>query len=372
MKRSRATELKVGIFVIAALIIGSTLTFILGSQRQVFQSKVQYQAIFQSVDGLRAGGPVRIAGVAVGSVGEVDLRPDGQIHVTIGIIESKADLIRQDSVATIGSKGMLGDKLIEISPGQGDRLPPGGTIATESPVGLGEYVTKAGAILGDVEMTVQNLRSATEPLAEEQFAEDLRSTMRNVAEVTRMAAEEDGTVRRLLSDPQMADDVQGTVRSARRTSDQLAQTAGGVNAIVREIRSGDGTAHELIYGQEGRRLVSNLADATGEAAAVMRDVREGDGMLHDLIYEDEGAEAMDNVTAMTEDLRAIVADIRAGRGTIGGLLMDPSIYEDVKRLVGDLQRNEILRSLVRYSIRRDESQGPIEIEAVPGVEVETD
>ncbi|MEM9864220.1 MAG: hypothetical protein AAF938_21655, partial [Myxococcota bacterium] len=43
------------------------------------------------------------------------------------------------------------------------------------------------------------------------------------------------------------------------------------------------------------------------------------------------------------------------RGTVGGFLTDPSIYEDVKRLVGDLQRNDILRSLVRYSIRRDEA-----------------
>ena len=57
---------------------------------------------------------------------------------------------------------------------------------------------------------------------------------------------------------------------------------------------------------------------------------------------------------MSGDLRAIVDDVRAGRGTIGGLLVDPSIYEDIKRLVGNLQRNEILRSLVRYSIREDE------------------
>jgi phospholipid/cholesterol/gamma-HCH transport system substrate-binding protein len=63
---------------------------------------------------------------------------------------------------------------------------------------------------------------------------------------------------------------------------------------------------------------------------------------------------IENLTAMSQDLRLIVADVRAGRGTIGGLLVDPSIYEDVKRLVGNLERNEILRALVRYSIREDE------------------
>jgi phospholipid/cholesterol/gamma-HCH transport system substrate-binding protein len=44
-------------------------------------------------------------------------------------------------------------------------------------------------------------------------------------------------------------------------------------------------------------------------------------------------------------------DIRAGRGTLGALLVDPSLYEDIKTLVGNVQRNEVLRALVRYAIR---------------------
>ena len=132
MKRSRGTELKVGIFVITALFIGGSLAFILGNQRNVFRSKVQFQAIFEAVDGLRSGAPVRIAGVDVGTVDKVDLRDDGQIHVTIGIIEDQADLVREDSVATIGSKGMLGDKLVDISAGRGERLPPGGQAGPEA------------------------------------------------------------------------------------------------------------------------------------------------------------------------------------------------------------------------------------------------
>ena len=61
-------------------------------------------------------------------------------------------------------------------------------------------------------------------------------------------------------------------------------------------------------------------------------------------------------------MAAITDDVRAGRGTIGGLLVDPSIYEDVKRLVGDLERNDILRALVRYSIRRDEEGDAAQVE----------
>ena len=64
----------------------------------------------------------------------------------------------------------------------------------------------------------------------------------------------------------------------------------------------------------------------------------------------------ENATNAVGELNTILRNIREGRGTIGALLTDSTIYEDVKRLVGDLQRNEILRALVRYSIRNDEAR----------------
>jgi phospholipid/cholesterol/gamma-HCH transport system substrate-binding protein len=58
----------------------------------------------------------------------------------------------------------------------------------------------------------------------------------------------------------------------------------------------------------------------------------------------------ENLGVMSDDLRQIVADLRAGKGTVGALLVDPSVYEDLKRVLGDVQRNDVLRALVRYSI----------------------
>ena len=59
---------------------------------------------------------------------------------------------------------------------------------------------------------------------------------------------------------------------------------------------------------------------------------------------------------MSDDLRAIVHDVRQGKGTLGALLVDPSVYEDIRALVGNVERNEVLRALVRYSIKADEGK----------------
>jgi phospholipid/cholesterol/gamma-HCH transport system substrate-binding protein len=69
---------------------------------------------------------------------------------------------------------------------------------------------------------------------------------------------------------------------------------------------------------------------------------------------------MQNLNAMSGDLKAIVADMRAGKGTLGALLVDPSIYEDLKVVLGNVERNKALRALVRYSIRRDEATPSVE------------
>ena len=64
------------------------------------------------------------------------------------------------------------------------------------------------------------------------------------------------------------------------------------------------------------------------------------------------------IGAMSDDLREIVANVKAGRGTVGALLVDPSVYEDIKSLVGNVERNQVLRALVRYSIKQNEEQKP--------------
>lgn len=354
-----SSELKVGIFVTTALVIGGILVFIIGNQSAMFASKVSYEAVFDQVSGLRAGSPVRIAGIDVGTVEEVRFSDEGRIRVRVEVREDASAFVREGSTASVGSKGLLGDQLIEISVGQGAAIAPGSTIPSSEESMLEAFLGETGT---EAEAIVRNLNATTAALAQtlgdEQVQQDVRDIASNISALTRMVAENDGTVRRLMTDPALADDLHATVQSFQATGGELERAARGVRQIVGEVQSGDGTAHGLIYGQEGLTLVSSLASAAGELATILRDVRTGDGTAHQLLYgtDEETGNLIANLTAISADLRVVVADVRAGRGTIGGLLVDPSIYEDVKRLVGNLQRNEVLRALVRYSIREGEQR----------------
>lgn len=359
---ARGIELKVGLFVVAALVVGSVLIFVVGNQRNIFRTKTPYYSVFHNVGGLRSGMPVRIAGVDVGTVGKVELKNDGHILVVINIVDSYAPLVRRGGLATIGSKGMLGDKLLDISVGTGPPVPPGGEITSSEPKDIFTTLQDTGTSAQEV---LANLRTGTEALRDPQFGRDVAALTRNLEQVTRMLATGNGAVQRLMTDEQLAGRLDHTLTQLDVATTELARTSRSFRGIADEVRTGDGTAHELVYGDSGTRLVRNLADATSELAQLLRQVRTGDGLAHDVIYENEARELIANLTEASADLRAITADVRAGRGTLGGLLVDPSIYEDVKRLIGDLERNEILRALVRYSIRQDAPRRPAQVTPAP-------
>lgn len=369
MRSDSNTDFKVGIFVTVALLLGTSVIFVVGSQRNVFRDKNSYHAIFQNAAGLRDGNGVRVAGVGAGTVTDVRVLDDGSIRVDFEVVSDVSRLVCADSVARIQGKGMLGDKLLMISAGSGERIADGERVPSEEAMDLPQMIGEIGSMMRDAETILENVRLATGPLGEASFRENMETTVANLATITGHAARGEGVVGRLLSDREVADDLAATVERSVQISAELRQALASVRRITQEIEGGDGSAHQLIYGPSGARLTRELARASAEVASTLGAIRESEGTLNGLIYGDEAGELLENLTAVSADLRHISGEVRAGRGTIGGLLVDPSIYEDVKRLVGDLERNDILRALVRYSIRRDAPATPeAEVETIPAHE----
>ena len=347
-----------------ALVIGATVAFALGAQENIFKSKTTYFAVFDDVGGLQAGNTVRVAGVNVGSVTDVEIEKEEGIRVYFSVIDEAAHLIRGDtndptdrsgSRAGIGSKGLLGDRMIEVSVGA-ESLPvwnPDKALPNAAGSGI---IQLAERTLKEVEGTAHNLQLATDPFADQQFSYDLKDTARNLAKVSGMLANSDGTIQALMTDGALARDVKGAVRNLRAAANQVSELGETLNAISTEIQTGDGTAHALIYGTEGAEAIKNIRDATGSLAAILDEVRGGEGAIHQLIYGDneETKGMFQNLNKASADIAFLTNEMREGKGTIGALLTDPSVYEDIKRLIGDLERNDILRALVRYSIRRDQ------------------
>ncbi|MGB5809150.1 MAG: MlaD family protein [Polyangiales bacterium] len=374
MKTAASTRFRVGIFVVVALVLAAATAFAIGAQENLFSTKTTYYSVFTDVGGLQKGNTVRVAGVNVGSVTEVTIGESGSIEVYYRIIDEAAHLIRGDlgksvanddpnqpSYAAIGSKGLLGDRIIEVTVGS-DAYP---LWDPDEPVPVsvgGGLMALAERTLFEAEGTAHNLRLATDPFADQEFSNDLKETARNIAKASGMLASGEGTIGALMTDEQLARDVKGALKNLRSAGAQATELGANLNRLTEEIQQGSGTAHALFYGTEGTEAIVNIRDTFGQLNTILTDIRQGDGTINQLIYGNLDESFMTNLQNASDDIAYLTKEMREGKGTIGALLTDPSIYEDIKRLVGDLERNDILRALVRYSINRDGARDPIEVE----------
>jgi len=134
-----STEIVVGFFLLLGLLALGYLAVKLGKMEIVGGGGYTVYATFSNVGGLRAGSPIEIAGVEVGSIEKISLK-DYQAQVALRMKDG-VDL-PEDSIISIRTKGLIGEQFVRISPGGSDKIiPPGGVISeTEPPVDIMELI----------------------------------------------------------------------------------------------------------------------------------------------------------------------------------------------------------------------------------------
>jgi phospholipid/cholesterol/gamma-HCH transport system substrate-binding protein len=231
-----------------------------------------------------------------------------------------------------------------------------GPLRTDEPMDLNAYVAKFDAIAKKADNILTNVEQGTNALKDPQFTDDLKGTVKNLREISDGIAHGDGAAHRLLYDKAEADRIDRILGNTERSTARLDAVLADTQDVTHQVKTGPGIAHALLYDGE---MSANAAGSLDEIHKDLAQIRTGNGLAHALLYGDADSQhLMKNVDAMSDDLRTIVANLRAGKGTLGALLVDPSIYEDIKSLVGNVERNQVLRAHVRYSIKEDELKTP--------------
>lgn len=261
MLEERWTQIRVGLFVIVGLVLIMVTIFMLAEEQRYFRQHYELKSSFDDVSGLAVGATVLLAGVDVGTVNDILFDPNlanAQVEVTLSLDTEYQDRIRADSVASIVTKGLLGDKIISVTLGSEDQ-----------------------AIL------------------------------------------QDGDVLKSIKQPSLFD-----------------------------------------LAEEGGNALKNLNRVADAMAAILKEIETGEGLIHDMIYESDERQLSQNVTMTAKELRQasrelqeILTKINNGEGTVGALIDDPSLYNDIRRLFGKIQRNTLLRTMIRSRIRDLEREG---------------
>jgi phospholipid/cholesterol/gamma-HCH transport system substrate-binding protein len=330
-------ELKVGLFVVTLIAIALGVVLLFGSQRRYFQPRVTLHAIFDDVGGLRDGAPVWLSGVSVGSVTRMAFiggAKGAPIRVQVDVQIARRDLerVRSDSVARIGSQGLLGDKIVTISAGspEAPAAQPGDVLETESPVDLDKLISQASDILEKGQAIAGDAQTAMHSIAAPETMRNFKAVIASTRQLLRAAERGPGLVHALFYD--------------RRTSDDLREVARGLNRVTARVDDGVARLDEMLRAtdDDGKHVINHLARAArnvGDAAAELRDSR-----------------VVPHLERASADLADLTGALKSGRGTLGALIVDPTVYEQLVTVLGGVQRSRILRALVRFAIRKDDGR----------------
>src|SRR5271169_3055887 len=208
---SRAARL--GAFIVATLAILVAGVFIIGSKQYLFSSTYQLRAQFDNVAGLDSGGDVRVGGVHSGTVRSIVLphKPGEKVTVFMDVGKSTHEIIKQDSVATIETEGLLGNQFLAISFGSGGsgEVRDGDSIASQPPLEMSNLFQKTSAILDTSQQAIQNATRATA----------------NLDSISAKIDRGQGTAGALVNDKQLYTNLEQTTAAMR---DTMVQAQAGV------------------------------------------------------------------------------------------------------------------------------------------------
>jgi phospholipid/cholesterol/gamma-HCH transport system substrate-binding protein len=159
--KSSSYRIKLGMFVSIGLAIFIFAIFWIGKQKHLFNQTFSLSAVFTSVSGLQVGNNVRFSGINIGTVDKVEILNDTSVKVEFILDQSVQRFIKKDSYATIGSEGLMGDRIISVTQGtpQSESVKNGDVVRSLDPVETDE-------IMANLKVTTDNTAVLTDQLAE--------------------------------------------------------------------------------------------------------------------------------------------------------------------------------------------------------------
>src|SRR6266568_2091610 len=300
--KSKEKSIRVGALVTSALIVLMVFVFFIGSEQKIFSRKNEYKVRLIDVSGLAQGNPVRLSGVTIGVVRDINLPRDPKkpnVDITLMIDRKYAERIRADSRARLKKLGLLaGDSYIDVTPGNPrfDALEPGSLIPAQRQTNVDQLISSG-------EDVVDNLVQ-------------ISYSMKNIlARIDRG----EGLIGELTS----------SAETKQRLTDTFLTTLNKTNAALSHIESGKGLVGKLIYDDKyAEELAGSLQQTSSSLNTLVTDVqgslKNGNGMLPALLNDPEGKKKVmtlvDNLNTTSENLALFSASLKTGQGLVPRLI----------------------------------------------------
>lgn len=293
MKEQSSNRVRLGVFVITATTLLVLGLYYIGSKRNIFHSTITVNSYFRNVDGLMPGNNVRFNGINVGTISKVNAVSDTAIKVEFTIDEALTAFIRENAIASIGTDGLLGNKLVNIEPGYAESSPvkEGNTLISVNPIRMDNALRTLSYTNENLKVITQNLKDVSYKLTS------------------------NNSLWHLLTDTLIAENVRNAIVHFEITGKNTAILTGDLGAIAKDIKSGKGSLGALITDTtfsnklnqtiiKIQSISDSVAFISGDFKTISRNLKNGDGAIGTLLTD----------TSFVSDLNQSMKSIRSSAG----------------------------------------------------------
>ncbi|MEX2233957.1 MAG: MlaD family protein [Cyclobacteriaceae bacterium] len=318
-KKEIAQQIKLGAFVLAGLTLFIISVFFIGSENNIFSRTFTVSAVFRNVEGLKAGDNVWLSGVKIGTVSDVRIVSEGKVIVNLSLKDKQNQFIQRDALASIGSDGLVGSKIVIIRPGKSRQIvSEEDTLNTVSPTDTQDLINLAKDV-------GENTRSLTS---------DLKTIASRISDGK-------GIVGELLNDGTIAQEIRAAIVNLKTTGTNTARASAELHSLVYELRNGEGLLPMLI---SDTAYVNTFQDALANIEKVSM-----------------------NASLVSESLQTFATRINDNDNAVGVLLADSAVADQLKTTIENaahashrldenmeaLQHNFLFRGYFKKQARRE-------------------
>lgn len=276
MQNHPINNAKLGLFVIAGLVFIILLLYFIGKNQHLFGSSFNLKVELVDAQGLKAGNNVRYAGIDIGTVKSVEITNDTTVEVILVIDKELKKIIRKNAVVAIKTDGLVGNKVVEISPvrDHASTVEEGDVLEAKTPVDTDEMLrtlSKTNNDLAEISREIKNtiirinsskglwklLNEETLPQNLKQSAANIRAAtnkanqmMRDLHNVVRGIEDGNGSLGVLLKDTGFVHNLNTAVLKIQRVGENADTLSNQVNEMVKELRldinKGKGAVHAVL------------------------------------------------------------------------------------------------------------------------------
>jgi phospholipid/cholesterol/gamma-HCH transport system substrate-binding protein len=292
MEKETSHNIKLGFFVVAGLLVLIIALYFIGENRKMFGKTFTLYAGFENVKGLQTGNNVRYAGIDVGSVKNIEILSDTLVRVELSIEEKLKKVIRKNSLAGIGTDGLMGNTLLNIEPGSPD----------SPPVNDGDELSSVHVVSTDEMLRTLDFTN-----------ENVATISTNLKNITDRIYQGKGTLYTVLTDSTLAGSLKSTLGNIENVSNNLIKVTGDLSSMTSDLKQGKGFLGTLLKDSA----------MTGDLQQAVSDLKSG----------------MEKVNASATELQTTMQKMNNGNGTVTTLLNDTATANHLKRSMVDIENS---------------------------------